>query len=223
MGFSRQEYWSGLPFPSPVDHTVCQTCPPWPTRLGWPHRAWLSFIGLDQAVVCVIRLTSFLWLWFHCVCLLMPSWNTYRLTWVSLTLDMGYLFTAAPSKVQPLLLTVRPRGSPHIQGAVAAQVQEGWEEPLHVQGQEGRREQISLVQDPAVSAIRNDVRDGGEIVTPSSVVHSIGHFTKQIGILNQKIPLHINPNYVKSYMKRQNFCSFLRMRTMSPLYSPGKF
>ena len=114
MGFSRQEYWSGLPFPSPVDHSFCQTCPPWPTRLGWPHRAWLSFIGLDQAVVCVIRLTSFLWLWSHCVCLLMPSWNTYRLTWVSLTLDMGYLFTAAPSKVQPLLLTLRPRGStPH--------------------------------------------------------------------------------------------------------------
>ena len=22
MGFSRQEYWSGLPFPSPVDHTL---------------------------------------------------------------------------------------------------------------------------------------------------------------------------------------------------------
>ena len=28
----------------------------------------------------------------------MPSYNTYRLTWVSLTLDMGYLFTAAPAK-----------------------------------------------------------------------------------------------------------------------------
>ena len=28
----------------------------------------------------------------------MPSHNTYRLTWVSLTLDMGYLFTAAPAK-----------------------------------------------------------------------------------------------------------------------------
>ena len=27
------------------------------------------------------------------VCPLMPSCNTYRLTWVSLTLDMGYLFT----------------------------------------------------------------------------------------------------------------------------------
>ena len=28
----------------------------------------------------------------------MPSCNTYRLTRVSLTLDMGYLFTAAPAK-----------------------------------------------------------------------------------------------------------------------------
>ena len=28
----------------------------------------------------------------------MPSSNTYRLTWVSLTLDMGCLFTAAPAK-----------------------------------------------------------------------------------------------------------------------------
>ena len=25
MGFSRQEYWSGLPFPSPVDHILAET------------------------------------------------------------------------------------------------------------------------------------------------------------------------------------------------------
>ena len=39
----------------------------------------------------------------------MASRNTYHLTWVSLTLDVGYLFTAAPakqSKAQPLLLTL---------------------------------------------------------------------------------------------------------------------
>ena len=46
----------------------------------------------------MIRLTSFLWLQFQCVCPLMPSHNTYWLTWISLTLDMGYLFTAAPAK-----------------------------------------------------------------------------------------------------------------------------
>ena len=28
----------------------------------------------------------------------MPSRNAYHLTWVSLTLDVGYLFTAAPAK-----------------------------------------------------------------------------------------------------------------------------
>ena len=26
MGFSRQEYWSGLPFPSPVDHVLSDSC-----------------------------------------------------------------------------------------------------------------------------------------------------------------------------------------------------
>ena len=78
--------------------TFCQTSPPWPARLGWPHPAWLSFIELDKAVVRVIRLTSFLWVWFQCVCPLKPSRNTYCLTCVSLTLDMGYLFTAAPAK-----------------------------------------------------------------------------------------------------------------------------
>ena len=48
--------------------TFCQTSPPWPIRFGWSHTAWLSFIELDKVVVCVIRLASFLWLWFQCVC-----------------------------------------------------------------------------------------------------------------------------------------------------------
>ena len=52
--------------------TFCQISPPWPARLGWPHTAWLSFTELDKTVVRVIRLTSFLWLWFQCVCPLMP-------------------------------------------------------------------------------------------------------------------------------------------------------
>ena len=77
--------------------TFCQTSPPWPTHLGWPHMAWLSFTELDKAVVLVIRLTSFLWLWFQCVCPLMPSCNIYLLTWVFLTLDEGYLLTSYPS------------------------------------------------------------------------------------------------------------------------------
>ena len=106
MGFSRQEYWNILlQCHSLLQWTsFCQTSPPWPAHLGWPHRAWLSFIELDKAVVRVIRLTIFLWLWFLCL----PSdssWNTYHLTWVSLTLDMGYLFTAAPAKCSCCSLT----------------------------------------------------------------------------------------------------------------------
>ena len=39
-GFSRQEYWSGLPFPSQWT-TFCQNSPPWPVHLEWPYTAWL--------------------------------------------------------------------------------------------------------------------------------------------------------------------------------------
>ena len=52
MGFSRQEYWSGLPFPSPVGHILSDLSTM--TRLSWVNpRAWLSFIELDKAVVLV--------------------------------------------------------------------------------------------------------------------------------------------------------------------------
>ena len=77
--------------------TFCQTSPPWPVCCGWPHMAWLSFTQLDKAVVHVIRLASCLWLWFQSVRPLMPSLSAYHLTWISLTLDVGYLFTAAPA------------------------------------------------------------------------------------------------------------------------------
>ena len=49
-------------------------------------------------MVCVIRLASCLWLWFQSVSPLMSSLSTYRLTWVSLTLGVEYLFKAAPAK-----------------------------------------------------------------------------------------------------------------------------
>ena len=52
MGFSRHEYWIGLPFPSPVDHILSDlytmTYPSWVAP-----QAWLSFIELDKAVVLV--------------------------------------------------------------------------------------------------------------------------------------------------------------------------
>ena len=51
MGFSRQENWSGLPFPSPVDHILSElstmTCLSWVALQGTAH----SFIELDKAVV----------------------------------------------------------------------------------------------------------------------------------------------------------------------------
>ena len=50
MWFSRQEYWSGLPFPSPVDHILSDLSTM--THLSWVIlRAWLSFIELDKAVL----------------------------------------------------------------------------------------------------------------------------------------------------------------------------
>ena len=53
MGFSRQEYWSGLPFPSPVDYTLSElstmTRPSWVTLHHMAH----SFIELDKAVFLV--------------------------------------------------------------------------------------------------------------------------------------------------------------------------
>ena len=64
MGFSRQKYWSDLPFPSPLDHILSELS-------TLTHRSWVawhsmvhSFIELDKAVVHVIKLVSFLWLWF---------------------------------------------------------------------------------------------------------------------------------------------------------------
>ena len=68
MGFSRQEYWSGFPFLFSVDHILSElstmTCLSWVALHGMAH----SFIELAKAVVHVIRLVSFLWLWFS-VCL----------------------------------------------------------------------------------------------------------------------------------------------------------
>ena len=65
MGFSRQEYWSGLPFPCLGVYILTEistmTCPSWVALHGMAH----TFIELDQAVVHVIRLVSFLRLWFN--------------------------------------------------------------------------------------------------------------------------------------------------------------
>ena len=62
MRFSRQEYWSGLPFPFPVNHVLLElsimTLLSWVALYSMAH----SFTDLDKAVVHVISLISFLWL-----------------------------------------------------------------------------------------------------------------------------------------------------------------
>ena len=67
-GFSRQEYWSGLPFPSSVDHILSELStvihPSWVALHGMSH----IFIELDKTMFHMIRFVSFLLLWFS-VCL----------------------------------------------------------------------------------------------------------------------------------------------------------
>ena len=64
MGFTRKEYCSGVPFPSPVDHILSELSTmmslSWVALHGMAHSA----IELDKPVVHVIRLVSFLGLWF---------------------------------------------------------------------------------------------------------------------------------------------------------------
>ena len=73
MGFSSPEYWSGLSFPSPVEHVLSElsimTCPSWMAL--WLYGVTHGFIELDKAVVQVL---SFLWLWFS-FCLPSDGWG----------------------------------------------------------------------------------------------------------------------------------------------------
>ena len=101
MGFSRQEYWSGLPFSSPVDHILSDlstmTHPSWVAP-----RAWLSFIELDKAVVLV---------WLDWLVFCEYGFSVFAL-WcplATLTILLGFLLRWAwdiSSKAQPLLLTL---------------------------------------------------------------------------------------------------------------------
>ena len=85
--------------------TFCQTSPPWPSHLEWPHMAWLSFIELDKAVVCVIRLASFLWLWF--VCLSSDALSQHLSSYLGFSyFGCGVSLHSWSSKAQPLLLTL---------------------------------------------------------------------------------------------------------------------
>ena len=105
MGFSRQEYWSGLPFLSPVDHILSDLSTM--TRPSWvAPQAWLSFIELEKAVVLV-------WLDWLVFC---EYGFIVSALWCSLatpTILLGFLLPwhgvslhSCSSKAQPLLLTL---------------------------------------------------------------------------------------------------------------------
>ena len=106
-GVSRQEYWSGLPFPSPVDH-ILSDLSTMPARLVWPHRAWLSFIELDKAMVLVwLDWLVFCGYVFSVSALLqhLPSYLGFSY------LGRGISLHGYSSKAQPLLLTLDLGGS----------------------------------------------------------------------------------------------------------------
>ena len=60
LGLWRRAYWTGLPFPSPVDHTVSDLSTI--THLSWValHHIARSFTELHKAVIHMIILVSFL-------------------------------------------------------------------------------------------------------------------------------------------------------------------
>ena len=95
MGFSKQEYWSGFPFPSPVDHILSDlstvTRPSWVAPHGMAQFHWVrqGCGPCDQMALCDCGFSlSALW------CPL----SVPTITWFSFTLNVGYLFTAAPAK-----------------------------------------------------------------------------------------------------------------------------
>ena len=45
MGFSRQEYWSGLPFPSPMDHILSELSKVVTQGISWGHRLGLPLLS----------------------------------------------------------------------------------------------------------------------------------------------------------------------------------
>ena len=58
MGFSRREYWSGVPLPSPVDYILSE-----PSTVNWPswvalyNKLWkiLQEMGILDDLICLLR------------------------------------------------------------------------------------------------------------------------------------------------------------------------
>ena len=74
MGFSRQACLIGFPFPSPVNHILSElstmTHPSWVALHSMAH----SFIKIHKAMIHVMSLVSFLWLWLL-FCLPSDGWG----------------------------------------------------------------------------------------------------------------------------------------------------
>ena len=64
MEFSSQEYWSGLPFPFPVDYVLWELYTMTHLSCVALHDMAHTFIDLDKTVIQVISLVSFLKLLF---------------------------------------------------------------------------------------------------------------------------------------------------------------
>ena len=95
MGFSRQEYWSGLQFPSPVNNILSElstmTCLSWVPLNGMAH----SCIDLDKAVVHVIH------------CWPIPPQETLKHSEPSLALSLWVLLLCTRFGLSPLSISGR--------------------------------------------------------------------------------------------------------------------
>ena len=122
MGFSRQEYWSGLPFPSPVDHILSDLSTITHTRSSWvAPRAWLSFIELDKAVVLV---------WLDCLVFCEYGFSVSA-PWCSLatpTVLLGFLLPWTRG-ISAWLLQQSAAAAPYLGRGVSPHCRPSWPSP----------------------------------------------------------------------------------------------
>ena len=105
LGFSRQEYWSGLPFPSAVDHILSDLSTM--IRPSWVAlQAWLSFIELDNAVI-LVWLDWLVFCDYGFICLPSYTFLQHLLSYLGFSyLERGVSLHNCSSKLQPLLLNL---------------------------------------------------------------------------------------------------------------------
>ena len=90
-----------------IPFTFCQTSPPRPVRLGWPHTAWLSFIELDKAVSGPCDQTGLFSVIMVSVCLPSDALSQHLPSYLGFSyLGHGVSLHGCSSKAQLLLLTL---------------------------------------------------------------------------------------------------------------------